>query len=150
MWLTTSSSLNRSPVSDSMWQSTESRSSEAFARRDWDWIRTHITDDIELHDHRSTVSSHVASGADAVIELLRGFADVGFVSMRNEVVEARGDRLALFRRTYRTEAGFELVMLAAAERNEAGLIVGMVLFDADDLDAATAELERRAADEPDR
>ena len=63
--------------------------SEAFARRDWDWIRTQITDDIELRDLRSTVSSHVAVGADAVIELLRGFADVGFVTMRNELVDAR-------------------------------------------------------------
>ena len=88
------------------------------------------------------MSSHVASGADAVIELLRGFADVGFVSMRNELVDAREGRM-LFRRTYRTETGFELVMLAAAERNGAGLISGMVLFDADDLDAATAELDRR-------
>jgi len=116
--------------------------SEAFARRDWDWIRTQIADDIELRDLRSTVSSHVASGADAVIELLRGFADVGFVTMRNELVEARAGRM-LFRRTYRTEAGFELVMLAAAERDDTGLICGMVLFDADDLDAAKAELDRR-------
>jgi ketosteroid isomerase-like protein len=124
--------------------------SEAFARRDWEWIRTQIAEDIELRDLRSTVSSHVATGADAVIELLRGFADVGFVTMRNELLEARGTRLPLFRRTYRTEAGFELIMLALAERNDAGLIAGMVLFDADDLDAARAELDRRAAEAGDR
>ena len=105
---------------------------------------------MELRDLRSTVSSHVATGADPVIELLRGFADVGFVAMRNELVDGRGDRLALFRRTYRTETGFELVMLALAERNDTGLISGMVLFDADDLDAATAELDRRAAGAGDR
>ena len=114
---------------------------EAFARRDWAWVRARIADDIELRDLRSTVSSHVAEGADAVIELLQGFADVGFVTMRSELVDARGDHHLLFRRTYRTEAGFELVMLALAERNGNGLITGMVLYDADDLDAARAELE---------
>ncbi|MGZ6907450.1 MAG: nuclear transport factor 2 family protein [Acidimicrobiia bacterium] len=117
--------------------------SEAFAARDWDTVCSLVSEDIRLDDRRSTVSSSPAQGREAVVALLQGFADVGFVTMRHELLEARSEQLALFRRTYRTVDGFELQMLAVFERDDAGLGVGMVLFDADDLDAATAELDRR-------
>jgi hypothetical protein len=117
----------------------------AFAARDWDAIRALTGDDVHLVDRRSTVSSHDAIGADAVIALLRGFADVGFVSMENEVLETRGYGLNLLRRTFRTESGFELQMLAVAQLGADERRAGLVLFDVDDIDAATAELDRRAA-----
>jgi hypothetical protein len=123
---------------------------DAFAARDWDVIRGLVGDDVRLVDRRSTVSSHDAVGADAVIELLRGFADVGFVSMENELVAARDGGVNLLRRTFRTESGFELQMLAVAQLAAEGRGGALVIFDVDDLDAATAELDRRAAGATDR
>jgi hypothetical protein len=118
---------------------------DAFAARDWDAIRALTGDDIRLVDRRSTVSSHDAVGADAVIALLRGFAEVGFLSMENEVLETRRVGLNLLRRTFRTESGFELQMLAVAQLGADERSASLVLFDVDDVDAATAELDRRAA-----
>jgi class 3 adenylate cyclase/tetratricopeptide (TPR) repeat protein len=118
---------------------------DAFATRDWDAIRALVSDDVHLVDRRSTVSSHDAVGSDAVVELLRGFADVGFVTMENELVAARDGGVTLLRRTFRTEAGFELQMLAVAQLAEGGHGAALVLFDVDDLTTATAELDRRAA-----
>jgi hypothetical protein len=117
---------------------------DAFAARDWGAIRALTGDDVHLVDRRSTVSSHDAYGADAVIALLRGFADVGFVSMENEVLATRGSGLNLLRRTFRTDSGFELQMLAVAQLGADARRASLVLFDVDDLDAATAELDRRA------
>ncbi|MEP6626288.1 MAG: hypothetical protein ABJC79_17705, partial [Acidimicrobiia bacterium] len=117
--------------------------SAAFAARDWDWIRGRTAPGIELQDRRSTVSSHTATGADAVVELFQGFADVGFETLENILVESRNDRLVLIRRIYRTGAGFEIEMLAVIETDEQGLATALVLFDADDMDAAIAEIEAR-------
>jgi class 3 adenylate cyclase/ketosteroid isomerase-like protein/tetratricopeptide (TPR) repeat protein len=121
------------------------RITDAFAARDWATIRSITSDDVHLVDRRTTVSSHDAVGADAVLALLQGFADVGFVSMENELVASRAGAVNLFRRTFRTETGFELQMLAVAQLGTGDRSSALVLFDVDDLDAATAELERRAA-----
>ena len=45
----------------------------AFASRDWEFVRRHLADDVELVDRRSTVRSDLTFGRDGVIELFRGF-----------------------------------------------------------------------------
>jgi len=119
--------------------------SAAFAARDWDWIRARVAPDVALEDRRSTVSSHRAVGPDAVVDLFRGFADVGFETLDNIHLASRGDRLALLRRVYRTATGFELEMLALVETDSERLIVSLVLFDAEALVPALDELEVRYA-----
>ena len=117
--------------------------SAAFAARDWDWIRSRTSPAIELEDRRSTVSSDVTTGVDAVTELFRGFADVGFETLDNVLLATRGDRLALLGRIYRDAGGFELEMLAVVEVDAGGLANGLVLFDADRLVDALDELDDR-------
>jgi hypothetical protein len=119
--------------------------SAAFAARDWDWIRARVAPDMALEDRRSTVSSHRAVGADAVVDLFRGFADVGFETLDNIHLASRGDRLALLRRVYRTATGFELEMLVVVETHVDGLMASLVLFDAEALVPALDELEVRYA-----
>ena len=119
--------------------------SEAFAARDWEWIRGRVTSDVVLEDRRSTVSSHRAVGADAVTDLFRGFADVGFETLDNIHVASRGTGVVLLRRIYRSSAGFELEMLAVVETDADGLWRSLVLFDADAMVPALDELEIRYA-----
>jgi hypothetical protein len=119
--------------------------SDAFAARDWNWIRTRVAADVVLEDRRSTVSSHRAVGSDAVTDLFRGFAEVGFTSLVNTPIATRGDRLVLLRRVYRTVTGFELDMLAVVESDGDGLMFSLVLFDADAIGPALDELEIRYA-----
>ncbi len=117
--------------------------SDAFAARDWDWIRSRTAPDIKLEDRRSTVSSQAAYGVDAVTELFRGFADVGFETLEQAVIAIRGEGLMLLRRIYRDSGGFELGMLVTAEVDNDGLATGLVLFDADRMIDAVDELDRR-------
>lgn len=91
------------------------------------------------------MSSHHAEGSDAVVGLMRGFADVGFETLDNIHVASRGDRLVLLRRISRTATGFELRMLLVVETDAAGLIASLVLLDVDAIVAALDELEIRFA-----
>ena len=116
----------------------------AFAARDWVWLSDRLAVDIAVEDRRTTVNAGPAVGRESVIALFRGFADVGFESLDQEVVATRGDRHVLLRRVYRSGGGFELAMLAVVEADRQGLAGGLVLFDPDELDAALAELDARS------
>ncbi len=117
--------------------------SAAFEARDWDWIRSRTAPGIQLEDRRSTVSSQAAFGVDAVIDLFRGFADVGFETLEQTPLATRGEGLVLLHRTYRSQGGFELEMLVVAEAADERLGGSIVLFDADHLVDALDELDRR-------
>ncbi len=115
----------------------------AFAARDWDLVRARLAPDVELVDRRSTVSSDRTVGPDGIVELFRGFADVGFDSIEQGLLDIRGQHLALVRRTYRSSGGDELEMLVVAETDAEHRARRVVLFDPDDLAAARAEFDAR-------
>ncbi len=119
--------------------------SAAFAARDWEWIRDQIAPDAVLEDRRSTVSSHRAFGADAVVDLFRGWADVGFQTLEDIPLASRGNRLVLRRRVYRTETGFEIETLVVIEFRVDRKMVAITLFDVDAMVPALDELELRYA-----
>ena len=119
--------------------------SGAFAARDWEWIRSRVAPGAVLEDRRSTVSSHRAVDADAVVDLFRGWAEVGFETLENVAVAWRGEDLVLLRRWYRTGTGFELEMLVVIESQADGRMAAITLFDADALVPALADLELRYA-----
>ena len=118
---------------------------EAFAARAWDAIRDRLAPEVELHDRRSTVSSSSVVGPDTIAALLRSYREVGFETLEQRPVAIHGERLALVHRVYRTTTGFELAMLAVVSADHEGRSDRIVLFDAEDLEAATAEFEALVA-----
>ena len=117
---------------------------ELFAGFDWARVGSEIyADDLTNEDRRTGVNSGVTSGRAPVLELLRALADVGFTGVDHEPLAVRGDRLALFRRTWRRPDGFDLQMLDVVGIDEEGRQTVNVLFDVSDLASSLDELERR-------
>lgn len=119
-----------------------------FGSRDWDALAAILTDDVSTEDRRRVVGSDVRRGRDAVITELCALASTGSANQRlaSDVLVARGERLILTRTRYtagddRTAyyfEGLEIVEVDATER-----VAARIGFDADDFDAAVAELDSR-------
>ncbi|OBK40625.1 regulator [Mycobacterium sp. 1245111.1] len=120
----------------------EQRFMNSFAARDWDAIAEFIADDFAMDDRRHTVNSGVSRGRQREIAALKAIADVGVASMTPTVVAVRGDRLALG--SYLVSDGWGGTRaLSVVEINAENRIVARVGFDAEDFDAAIAELDAR-------
>ncbi len=116
---------------------------EKFAARDWGWIGAMIDEHAVSDDRRTAVSGGVVTGGDAILALTRGLEDVGFATMSEQPIAIRGERLVLTIRTWHDPHGFDLPLLACMEFGENGRMVANIMFDPEDLDAATVELDRR-------
>ena len=119
---------------------------EKFAARDWEWIGDMIDDHAVSDDRRTAVSGGVVTGGDAILALTRGLEEVGFESMSEQPIAIRGDRLVLTERTWHDPHGFDLPLLACMEFGEHGRMVSNIMWDVEDRDLATAELDRRFAE----
>nr|WP_067285619.1 BTAD domain-containing putative transcriptional regulator [Mycobacterium sp. 1164985.4] len=116
-----------------------------FTKRDWNAMSQLLVDDLYHDDRRRVVGTGVLRGRDAGIENLRATADMGTTTLASTVLATRGQHLALTRvllrgrntrpDTYRTEA------LVLIESRTDDRIAAFVILDADDLDAAFAELD---------
>ena len=115
----------------------------AFAARDWDAMAASYTSEIVNDDRRTGVSSGVTVGHEQILELVRGLVEVGFTTVTTVPIAVRGERLALLRRTWHQADGFDLPLLAVGEVDADGRTTANVMFDAEDMAAAVAELERR-------
>ncbi len=115
----------------------------AFAVLDWDAMAASYADDIVSDDRRTGVSSGVMAGREDLLELVRGLVDVGFTAVTTVPIAIRGEALALVRRTWHQAAGFDLPVLAVIEVDADDQLTRNVMFDAEDLLGAVAELERR-------
>ena len=94
-------------------------------------------------DRRRVVNAGVRHGRDALIANMRATAEVGVESMTTKVVATRGERLALngVRSSRRGEVSDEVLIIAEIDADNR--IAAGVVFDADDIDAAFAELDAR-------
>ena len=101
------------------------------------------TDEIVNDDRRTGVSSGVTVGREQILELVRGLVDVGFTTVTTVPIAIRGEGLALLRRTWHQADGFDLPLLAVGEVDADGRTTANVMFDAEDLEGAMHELERR-------
>ena len=119
----------------------------AFERRDWDALALLVTDDTVADDRRRVVGSIVLEGRRANIDHYRALASVGARRVNTTVLATRGERLAVGLFSFSGDDGdadaFHAEAIAVVEANEADQIMARVLFDADDVDAAYAELESR-------
>ncbi|WP_238964120.1 BTAD domain-containing putative transcriptional regulator [Mycobacterium paraintracellulare] len=118
-----------------------------FAARDWGAMAEMTVDDFSSDDRRRVVGAGVQLGRDVDIDNMRAWADVGIASMTSHVIATRGDRLFLGRtRFFGPEQGpdtFHSEVLGLVEIDTENRVVARVVFDADELDAAIAELDAR-------
>ena len=117
-----------------------------FKAGDWRAVAELFTDDISHDDRRRVVNAGVERGRDVQLANLRRLADIG-ADVSSSILATRGQLLIL--NTVRTSNSdlrtgeFDSEMLNIIETDSNGRIVAGVLFDADDLDAAFAELDAR-------
>ncbi|MEP6623683.1 MAG: hypothetical protein ABJC79_04525, partial [Acidimicrobiia bacterium] len=95
-----------------------------------------------LEDRRSIVAMPDQHRA-GIIDVVATMRAQGYVRASGVPIAVRGDRLALTARMIGTDAGDETRSLSLAEVDEAGRFLRACLFDAEDLDDAHAELDRR-------
>lgn len=118
-----------------------------FAARDWGAMAEMTADVFTSDDRRRVVGAGVQLGRDVDIDNMRAWADVGIASMTSHVIATRGDRLFLGRtRFFGPEQGpdtFHSEVLGLVEIDTENRVVARVVFDANDLDAAIAELDAR-------
>ncbi|OBH49958.1 hypothetical protein A5686_14895 [Mycobacterium sp. E2479] len=121
------------------------RYSSHFASRDWDALGEVLAVDFILEDRRRAVNAGVRHGRDGEIANLRAMVEAGFTHMASVVVAVRGQRLVLTRSSGRTTASdeFQSDALGVVEINSDNRIAAIVVFDADNFDAAIAELDAR-------
>ena len=118
-----------------------------FAARDWDAMAETLADNYCQDDRRRVVGAGVRHGRGAQIGAMRATADLWITNMTSTVMATRGERLALMRGQFsdpdqRPEA-YLTELLGIFEINADDRIVAIVSFDANDIDAAFAELDAR-------
>ncbi|WP_432206456.1 BTAD domain-containing putative transcriptional regulator [Mycobacterium paraffinicum] len=116
-----------------------------FQARNWTAIAEVLADDGFIDDRHDVVNTGFWDGRDTVIANLRALAEAAPATWT--VIATRGERLALTRISSPSrdiEHGeFSIEMLIVAEIDTGGRIVAQISFDAEDVDAAFAELEAR-------
>jgi len=116
----------------------------AWNARNWTRFAALYPPSLRLSDRRTLVQLEL--DGDEHLERMRPFSAMDS-SQRTTVLATRGNRLALIRLRWqgsdRTVGPSEIEFLAVVELDGAGQQSAMVMFDADQLDAAYAELDER-------
>jgi class 3 adenylate cyclase len=124
------------------------RFNRCFANRDWDAMAELLTDDHCSDDRRRVVGSGIRRGRTAEIEDLQGAADkFERAETTTDVIATRGEHLLLCQSHFvgydQHAVASEWELLGIVETDDSERIAAFVVFDADDLDAAFAELDAR-------
>lgn len=121
-----------------------------MASRDWSVMASLLARDISTEDRRRVVNSGLRQGRDAVLAEISAMVDIGVEHVTSQPIATRGEHLFLSRsqswgRDRRPEA-FHTDLLEIIEINAENLIVGRVVLDVEDVDAAFDELDARYLD----
>jgi hypothetical protein len=118
-----------------------------FAARNWTAMAEILAEDMCNDDRRRVVGAGVLRGRDTDIAHMRAIADVGATTIASTYIATRGERLVLRRVVFSDEdqghEEFQAELLGIVEIDADERILARVSFDADDLDAALAELDAR-------
>ncbi|ORB11177.1 BTAD domain-containing putative transcriptional regulator [Mycobacterium noviomagense] len=116
-----------------------------FAARDWDVMAKTLTDDFVTDDRRRVVNAGVRRGRDAEITNMRSFAEIGILNIAPTAIATRAERLVLCRHcvSFGDWAEPSSDVTGVVQVNADNQISAHVMFDADDLEAAVAELDSR-------
>ncbi|WP_231996728.1 BTAD domain-containing putative transcriptional regulator [Mycobacterium scrofulaceum] len=118
-----------------------------LTKRDWTAMAEILAENAVSHDNRRVINSGVLRGRAKNIANLRAVAEVGFERLVSTVLAIRGQRLALTR-IWSSAQGCEpgeisADMVGVVEIDGDNRMIVHSIFDADDFDAAVAELEAR-------
>lgn len=120
---------------------------ESFGARDWAAMSGMCADGVVSDDRRTVIGTGVLHGREANIGNMRAIAEFGVTLSSSSVVALRGRRLALIVDSFESDGEepdpFDAIMLTVVEVDVAERITAFVTFDADDFDAAVAELDTR-------
>ena len=116
-----------------------------MAAGDWVGFRSRFDPDC-VHEDRRTGVRDRRLGIDDVITSAAAAHDVGLSMLDREVIDVRGDRLALFRE--RIPGSFEVEFLLLVEVGPDGRTRRSIMLDPDALDEGRAELDRLASAAP--
>jgi ketosteroid isomerase-like protein len=119
----------------------------SFESRDWDATAEIIADDCCTRDRRRVVNADVLRGRAAHVTNMQAVAEAGFDGLASTVLATREHRLALIRihSSVRGSAPGEVTadMLSVVEIDTDNRLAGAVIFDSDDINAASEELDAR-------
>jgi class 3 adenylate cyclase/ketosteroid isomerase-like protein/tetratricopeptide (TPR) repeat protein len=122
------------------------RVAERFAARNWDGLGAALSDGFAYEDHRPVVAAR-SVGREVVVAGMQLVAEQGADRLTYAVIAVRGERLALLRIGAEShvdrEDSFASVMLGVVEVDEEGRLCRNSTHGVHDMEAATAELERR-------
>ncbi|ORW93864.1 hypothetical protein AWB92_11995 [Mycobacterium sp. IEC1808] len=114
-----------------------------FAARDWDVMAETLTDDFLTDDRRRVVNAGVRRGRDAEIANMQSFAEIGIINIAPTTIATRGERLVLCRHDVSFRDWTEAYDVIGVVEITDDQISAHVMFDADDIAAAIAELDAR-------
>ncbi len=107
---------------------------------DWSGIARMYAEDIYTDDRRRVVNAGVLRGRDANLASWRAFTELSIMDLMATPLATRGERLALL---HINSPATQTDVLAVSEVDTGNRVRAVVVFDADDLDNALAELDRR-------
>lgn len=117
-----------------------------YAVRDWKAMAELLAEDVFSDDRRRVVNAGVRRGRDAELANWRAASEVWSTHVASTVA-IRGERLALFRNAFtnhdKASTAYSAAAFAVVEINDDNRVAGYVVFEADELDAAIAELDAR-------
>lgn len=125
----------------------EERCQEYIAAGDWDAMAAVLAENVSIDDRRRVVNAGLRHGRQAVIDDLRVGAEIGLTHITPTALAIRGERLTLrhiryWGGTQRPDSGLiDLVQIVEIDADER--IKALVLFEADDIVAAVADLDAR-------
>jgi class 3 adenylate cyclase len=116
-----------------------------FLTRDWDAMAQALADNVSADDRRHVVNGGVRHGRESEIVSVKAFAEIGCTEITTTPIAIRGERLVLSNHTFTAPdwPGLDIEVVDVVEINADNQIVAAITFDADDLDAAFAELDAR-------
>jgi DNA-binding SARP family transcriptional activator len=119
----------------------------SFAARDWAAIEEQVGESFFIEDRTPTVNAGIRRGRDAELKDLQAAADVGFTHLASVILAIRGEQLVLassrFAKGDDSHHAFENEILHVTEIDADERMAAVIVFDADDIDAAVEELDAR-------
>nr|WP_193791131.1 BTAD domain-containing putative transcriptional regulator [Mycobacterium paraense] len=123
------------------------RMQACFTAGDWDALADTLVHDFHNEDRRRVVNAGILRGRGAAVETMRQAAELGITHATSTVIATRGQRLVLAHARFSqgdeyTET-FQADALQVAEIGPDEHLTASILFDADDMGSAMAELDAR-------
>jgi hypothetical protein len=117
------------------------RYNDALLARDWDTLADALAAEHRFEDRRLGMKVTLdRAGNIQQAQVMADLAEGREISVDLELIEVRGERLALVRQVYR-DSDYAVPLLVVIEVDEDGRTPVFIVFDEDAMDAARSQLE---------